>query len=144
MIQTTEITSGDIASDNPIHQRLLFAYFKARSYVSGQLLDIGCGEGRGIHYLRDEVLSYTGIDKNPEVLEVLKKQYPGNNFLEMNIPPFEGFAGEKFDTVVSFQVIEHIDNDDLFIEEIHRVLSKNGLAILSTPNIRMSLTRNPW
>lgn len=144
MIQTTEITSGTIASDNPIHQRLLFAYTEAAPYISGRLLDIGCGEGRGLEYLRDGAASYTGIDKIPEVLAALRDKYPGDNFLQMNIPPFQGLPDRSFDTAVSFQVIEHIEDDKRFVEEIHRVLDDEGTAILSTPNIKMSLTRNPW
>lgn len=144
MIQTTEITSSAIASDNPIHQRLLFAYAEAAKHVGGDLLDIGCGEGRGLTYLRDRVNSYTGIDKIAEVLNALKQDYPNDRFLQMNIPPFKGLEDNTFDTAVSFQVIEHIEEDEQYIKEIHRVLKPGGTAILSTPNIKMSLTRNPW
>jgi len=144
MIKTTEIASAEIVSDNPIHQRLLFAYEKASGYVSGRLLDIGCGEGRGLKYLRKNVTSYTGIDKIEEVLAALKDKYPQETFLHMNIPPFKGLESESFDSAVSFQVIEHIENDKLYVKEIARVLKPGGTAILSTPNIKMSLTRNPW
>jgi SAM-dependent methyltransferase len=41
-------------------------------------------------------------------------------------------------------VIEHIEDDFLFLREIHRVLKPGGTAILTTPNKKMSLTRNPW
>ena len=51
---------------------------------------------------------------------------------------------ESFDTLISFQVIEHIKNDKLFIKEIHRILKPGGKALISTPNINMTLTRNPW
>lgn len=144
MIHTTEITSSAIASDNPIHQRLLFAYASAEEYVRGDLLDIGCGEGRGLHYLRENASSYTGIDKNPEVLAALRQANPDDTFLEMNIPPFSGLEDNSFDTAVSFQVIEHIKDDDMFVKEIFRVLRPGGMAVISTPNIKMSLTRNPW
>ena len=45
---TTEIASDKILSDNPIHQRLLQAYYLAKPYVKGDLLELGCGEGRGV------------------------------------------------------------------------------------------------
>ncbi|MFN7012758.1 MAG: class I SAM-dependent methyltransferase, partial [Bacteroidia bacterium] len=49
-----------------------------------------------------------------------------------------------FDKAISFQVIEHIEDDLLFLAEIQRVLKPGGQLILTTPNIKMSLTRNPW
>ncbi|RYG73772.1 methyltransferase domain-containing protein, partial [bacterium] len=55
-----------------------------------------------------------------------------------------GFRDDLFDTVTAFQVIEHIDDDELFMKEIYRVLKPGGKAILTTPNIKYSLTRNPW
>ena len=141
---TTEITSDKLASDNPIHQRLLKAYLLAKDYVKGDLLELGCGEGRGIHELKELVDSYTAIDKIGEILNKLGEKYPDVNFIQSNIPPFHGIESEKYDTVVSFQVIEHIKKDRLFLEEIYRVLKPGGMALITTPNRKMSLTRNPW
>ena len=62
----------------------------------------------------------------------------------MNIPPLNGLDDNSFDSIVSFQVIEHIQDDMLFLKEIHRVLKPGGIALLTTPNRRMSLSRNPW
>jgi hypothetical protein len=45
---TTEIASDKLVSDNPIHQRLLKAYIAAKPWISGKLLEVGCGEGRGV------------------------------------------------------------------------------------------------
>ena len=54
------------------------------------------------------------------------------------------FRSNSFDFVITFQVIEHIINDEDFVREIHRVLKKGGKLILTTPNKKMSITRNPW
>ena len=141
---TTEITSDKLASDNPIHQRLLKAYILAKDYVKGDLLELGCGEGRGIHELSPLVNSYTAVDKIGEVVDRLEKQYPDINFIHTNIPPFQDLKDNSFDWVVSFQVIEHIREDRYFLEEIYRVLKPGGQCIITTPNKKMSLTRNPW
>lgn len=143
-IYTTEITSDSIASDNPIHQRLLKAYFAAIPYVSGELLEIGCGEGRGVQQLAPLAKSYTAIDKIGKVINELKSRYPDYRFLQASIPPIRELTDGVYDTVVSFQVIEHIKNDRLYLEEIYRLLKKGGRALITTPNIKMSLTRNPW
>ena len=41
-------------------------------------------------------------------------------------------------------VIGHIKKDHLFIQEVKRILKPGGKLIIATPNILMSLTRNPW
>lgn len=141
---TTEITSESIPSDNPIHQRLLKAYVLAADHVYGDLLEVGCGEGRGIDLILPKAKSYTALDKIEPIIASLKKKYPSGKFISGNIPPFSQLQDNSFDRVFSFQVIEHIDNDRLFLKEIHRVLKPGGEAFLTTPNRPKSLSRNPW
>lgn len=141
---TTEIASDKIVSDNPIHQRLLQAYYEAKPYVKGKVLEPGCGEGRGIAVLSPLAESYLALDKIEEVVDKLKPQFPEVEFRAAVFPPFDDIEDNSFDTVITFQVIEHIQDDILFLEEIHRVLKPGGTAVITTPNIKMSLSRNPW
>jgi SAM-dependent methyltransferase len=143
-IYTTEITSEEIASDNPIHQRLFKAYVVAKDYIRGQVLEVGCGEGRGIDTLLPLAESFTAVDKIEPVIAGLQQRFPTGKFMAMNIPPLSGLADNTYDSIVSFQVIEHIQEDALFLKEIHRVLKPGGIALLTTPNRSMSLSRNPW
>ncbi len=143
-IYTTEITSENIPSDNPLHQRLFKAYVIAQDYVHGNVLEVGCGEGRGIEMLLNKSARFTAVDKIEEALQVLRKKFPTAKFLSMNIPPFAELEDSEYDCVVSFQVIEHIENDVLYLKEIHRVLKPGGIALLTTPNRKLSLSRNPW
>lgn len=140
---TTEITSDRIASDNPLHQRLLKAYHVAVPFISGDLLELGCGEGRGVDLLAPKASSYLALDKIPEVINRLSEKYPHHAFRQSVFPPVE-HPSASFDTIVSFQVIEHIKKDELFLAEIARLLKPGGKALISTPNRRMSLSRNPW
>jgi ubiquinone/menaquinone biosynthesis C-methylase UbiE len=142
-VYTTEIASEIITSDNPIHQRLLKAYVLAAEKVHGNLLEVGCGEGRGVTWLMPHVEKFSAIDKITEVVEGLKKKFPQGNFISGNIPPLP-YDDNTFDCVVSFQVIEHIANDNLYLKEISRVLKPDGIALITTPNRPMSLSRNPW
>ena len=72
------------------------------------------------------------------------KDAPKIEFLNINVPPLSGLKDDSFDFVVSFQVIEHIKKDKDLVEEVCRILKPGGEFIVSTPNIKMSLTRNPW
>ena len=141
---TTEITSDQLPSDNPLHQRLLKPYVVVESLVQGDVLEVGCGEGRGVELLMKKSGHYTAIDKIETVVEKLRQKYPNGKFLSGNIPPFDQLKDDSFDFVISFQVIEHIRDDRFFLKEIHRVLKPGGKAYLTTPNRLMSLSRNPW
>jgi len=143
-IFTTEITSDKIPSDNPLHHRLLSAYVFAEDYIKGDVMELGCGEGRGINNILKNSRSYTAVDKIDEAIKILSGKYPKEKFVSTSFPPLDTFKTNSFDCVVSFQVIEHIEDDDLFIGEIYRILRPGGIALITTPNIKMTLTRNPW
>jgi 2-polyprenyl-3-methyl-5-hydroxy-6-metoxy-1,4-benzoquinol methylase len=143
-VYTTEVTSGTLPSDNPIHQRLLQAYFLSLPYVKGKVLEVGCGEGRGFDALLTQATHLTAVDRMKPVLIELRKSYPQVDLRSMKFPPLAGLPDNAFDTVVSLQVIEHIRDDNSFLREINRVLKPGGIAVLTTPNRFMSLSRNPW
>ncbi|MEA5139297.1 class I SAM-dependent methyltransferase [Arcicella rigui] len=144
MYKTTEIASSEIISDNPVHQRLLFPYIEAAKFISGNLLEIGCGTGRGVAVLAQSVSNYTGVDKNEPLMLKLTAEYPEFKFIDMFLPPLKGLADNSFDYIVTFQVIEHIEDDNEFIKEAHRVLKPGGKLVLTTVNRKFSLSRNPW
>ncbi len=143
-IFTTEITSEQITSDNPIHQRLFKAYVAVQDQIAGDVLEVGCGEGRGVSILLERSKTFTAVDKIKSVVDELQKKYPAGRFMSMNIPPLSGLADNAYDIIISFQVIEHIEDDVLYLKELHRVLRPGGTLYITTPNRSMSLSRNPW
>ena len=144
ILQTAERSSHLDPSENVIYQRHLIAYKEAAKLVSGTVLEVGSGEGYGIIELAPKADHYIAVDKyNTEINDELKKE---NNitFFQAEVPPLKGIGDNSVDFVVTFQVIEHINDDEMFLQEIHRVLKPGGKMILTTPNSMMSLTRNPW
>ncbi|MBK9272416.1 MAG: class I SAM-dependent methyltransferase [Saprospiraceae bacterium] len=142
MSETAERVSGENLMDNYVFQRCMFAYHVAKEYLSGAVLEIGTGSGLGVEWMASHCEQLTTIDKFDCGIDFSK--YPNVNFKQMTIPPLDAFEDNQFDFVVSFQVIEHIENDGLFLKEIVRVLKPGGKALITTPNISQSLTRNPW
>ena len=68
------------------------------------------------------VKSYSAIDKIDHAIDrIASERYPDAN-LGQRIASSLPYADGPFDSVVSFQVIEHIQDDHLFLKEIHRVL----------------------
>lgn len=143
-VYTSEIASSELVSDNPVHQRLFFGYVAAEKYAQGNLLEVGCGTGRGLEILVNASENYTGIDKNEGLIKEHTQTYPQSKFYYQSVPPFSNIPDDSMDTLITFHVIEHIKNDDAFVKEIKRVLKPGGTAIVTTPNVAMRLARNPW
>ncbi len=143
-VQTAERVSFTKASDNVIYQRHLIAYEEAKKYVKGKTLEIGCGEGYGIEILSPLAEKYVAVDKYLADFTTTFSEKNNIEFHQITVPPLSIFEDNTFDTVVTFQVIEHIENDVAFVSEIFRVLKPGGTALITTPNKAMSLTRNPW
>ena len=144
ILQTAERSSHLDPSENVIFQRHLIAYKEAASLVSGTILEIGSGEGYGVTELAPKSKKYIAVDKYDSPISDKVKADNNIEFKQMNVPPLRGIEDNSIDFVVTFQVIEHIQNDEKFIKEIYRVLKPGGKMILTTPNLLMSLSRNPW
>ena len=144
ILQTAERSSHLDPSENVIFQRHMIAYMETAKMISGTVLEIGCGEGYGLVELAPKSEKYLAIDKYPTPINEELKKKNNITFQQMDVPPLTGIQDDSIDFVVTFQVIEHINNDELFVSEIYRVLKPGGKLILTTPNKLMSLTRNPW
>ena len=142
-VYTTEITSDLISSDNPLHQRLLKSLLVAAPFISGRHSRTWLWSRTWSGDYFGKYFSFHAIDKIPDVINKLRDKFPEVAFTEMVFPPVD-LPDETFDTILSFQVIEHIKDDHLFLREIARILKPGGKAIISTPNHKMTLSRNPW
>jgi SAM-dependent methyltransferase len=102
------------------------------------VLDIGCGYGWVEHnFLERGVTKIVGVEASDRDLETIRKNI-SNNRLELKVAsasclPFEN---NSFDTVVSWEVIEHIPRgeEELMFSEVIRVLKPGGVFYLSTPH----------
>lgn len=113
------------------------AYKLARDYVfEKEVLDIGCGEGYGSHYLSGYAKRVTGIDYNPDVIAYAKKKYIKNNldFFVFDVKELDSLE-KKFDVICCFQNIEHITDDRELVLSVSRLLKENGVFICSTCNM---------
>ena len=130
-----------------IYLRHLFAYEFAKDKISKNsfALEIGCGEGYGTNLLSQNVEKIIGLDVDKNIIVHALEKYGSENSV------FRVYNGAKipyedntFDAVISFQVIEHIQDDINCVSEIHRVLKTNGIFILTTPNRTYRLGQKPW
>ncbi len=130
-------------------KRLLAPYKAVLPLVSGKrVLDLGCGRGRGSSVLADYAEKVVAIDISADTISENKRRYVNKGnlvFKEMNAEKLE-LEDNNFDVVISFEVIEHVDNPDIFLREIKRVLKSSGFAFLTTPNrkVRLLPLQKPW
>jgi len=100
------------------------------------VLDLGCGFGYGCDYLADRVSrKVLGVDSDPVAIKYASKHYRRNNlnFRLMDAAILESYP-TGFDAVVSFEVIEHLENAPRYLEGIGRALNPGGFLYISTPN----------
>lgn len=95
-----------------------------------KILDVACGVSTLGKIFSDNIY---GFDLNPVAVKASKK-----NGIQAKIGDAEkkwGYPDTYFDIVIASHIIEHVVNPDHLILEAKRVLKKNGLLIVATPNL---------
>ncbi|HLY08064.1 MAG TPA: class I SAM-dependent methyltransferase [Planctomycetota bacterium] len=109
-------------------------YRFARERIRGRVLDVACGTGYGT-----SMLGALGADRSLEALRYARRYPAAYLAADAARLPF----GRVFDSVVSFETIEHLPDPGGFVAECARVLKPGGLFLVSTPNRELWSPRSP-
>ena len=107
------------------------------NYLEGlRVLDIGCGGGLMSEPISRLGAKVTGIDASEKNINIAKlhSKKSGLNINYINTPPENLEADEKFDIILNLEIVEHVDNVNLYINSCYRLLKKNGLMFTATIN----------
>jgi ubiquinone/menaquinone biosynthesis C-methylase UbiE len=119
-------------------------YLYASRFAFGKALDLGCGVGYGSYILAnsEKVSKVTAIDISPSALKYAKKYYHHQKieYIQRNVDNLP-FDDDFFDTIIAFEIIEHVKNYEKVIKEIYRVLKNGSYLFISSPNPRDILNR---
>lgn len=125
-------------------------YQFARKYVGAKqrVLDLACGVGYGSCYLADGGMHVVGADIDVAAVRYAKDHYSGPEnlaFIQTDAM-CTALADSYFHVVCSFETIEHVQDVNLYLSEVKRVLMPDGVFIVSTPQVRHSDSRpnNPF
>jgi 2-polyprenyl-3-methyl-5-hydroxy-6-metoxy-1,4-benzoquinol methylase len=133
--------------NNVTHQRCMYAYEFARQYIQGKsVLDIGCGNGYGTALMAQEAREITGLDYDKATVEANRGQYrnlTNVSFVQAKVPPLL-LETDSVEVITAFQFIEHLTLRQEFLKEAFRVLKPKGVLLLTTPNVKRTLARNPF
>jgi len=99
------------------------------------LLDIGCGGGLLSEPMCRLGATVTGIDASAKNIEIAKIHAKKNN-LNINYvcTSPEKIQKEKFDVILNMEIVEHVENVDLFLNSSSSLLKKDGLMFVATIN----------
>lgn len=132
------------------------AYFKKRDYLDLHLaesikilmiakgfkkvLDVGCGTGRLVEFLNENGFEAKGCDNAEEALKFAQNKGRGQTVVNASATELP-FKNKSFDLVTALSLIEHLDQGEVkkFLNEAFRVLGKDGLIFIITPNFHSPL-----
>ena len=133
---------------NDFEKAMFYKHLKPYEYLRDKLakqtvLEIGCGAGYGSYMLGEVAERIVTIDRDKESLDNARKNFGRENIEYLHADFFDNLPLEEnsFDTVISFQVFEHISPKDtrLFLDKISRLLKPGGIFYMTTPNREIRL-----
>jgi len=93
-----------------------------QKHISGKTLDFGAGSAKYRSIIKQRATEYLAFD-----------MVPGKNIDVVGDALNAPFEAETFNTIVSTQVLEHVEKPWLMVKEIRRLLKENGICILTAP-----------
>lgn len=137
--------------DHVIYSLHTATYDFALPYAADKdVLDFGCGTGYGSAALAEVARSVVAVDVADDAVRYATAHFTGERLSYQRIEPIQRtplpFAEDSFDLVVSFQVIEHIDDVAAYLGEVRRVLRPGGTFLCVTPDRthRLFPRQRPW
>lgn len=108
------------------------------SFQNKTVLDFGCGNGAQTVQFAEAGCRIVAVDIDVEDLNTLRRHVHEEEIRTIQPLRYDGarlpLAEASMDLVLSFEVLEHVPNEDAALREILRVLKPGGELILSVPN----------
>jgi len=122
-----------LTGDSP-YQRWLLE--EVRGGIGERVLDVGTGIGGWLPHLADRELVVC-MDISGDCIRHAERYHPAGNavFVEMDICDDEvlDLVGHRFDTVLCINTLEHIEDDERAISNMHALLSDGGRLMVVVP-----------
>ena len=128
-MENRRVKRPNLFSKNWVVDRLMWkSMTRVANKAKGILLDVGCGEIPYFEIFESRVQRYVGLERD----RIRYRDRPMDLCGDAIALPF---GPETFDTVICNQVLEHLSEPNLAMEEIARVLVPGGYLILTAPHI---------
>ena len=113
--------------------KIILNFLRTRK-LGGSILDIGCGFGWMLSTLDKKKWETHGVDLNKDCQKIAEK----NMFKFYNQLPKNK---KKFDVISMIHVIEHLKNPLAYLDKVKKLLKKNGILIIETPDFDSAMAR---
>lgn len=111
--------------------KMINNFLKNYNLNGKRILDIGCEYGSSLVGITKNNNCF-GVDSNKNALKIAKRR--GIKTIYRNLNEGLPFKNSFFDVVIITSVLEHLSNPIKMIEEIKRVIKKDGSLVISLPN----------
>jgi 2-polyprenyl-3-methyl-5-hydroxy-6-metoxy-1,4-benzoquinol methylase len=113
------------------------------------ILDVGCRDGTISKLMTDAGNNVEAVEISD--YSIIKARGKGIKVYDIDLnTSWAGRIGKKYDLVFAGEIIEHLFETDMFLQNINKVLKKGGILVISTPNtaslgrrILLLLGKNP-
>lgn len=102
-----------------------------------RVLDVGCFNGFYVRHLRELGLNAFGVDFNASAVAYGQRVYGLGGVISTRELQDLLAAGESFDVVTMFEVVEHLEDFSAVIAEVCELLRPGGILVVSVPNSHM-------
>ncbi|MFA5770619.1 MAG: class I SAM-dependent methyltransferase [Patescibacteria group bacterium] len=96
------------------------------------ILDVGCGWGNFLQIVKNNHLPYLGIDLSPRAVEICQEKKLSCQ--KADLINLSKIKNQKYLIITFFQVIEHLKNPLEYLKAAKKLLKKNGVLLITTPN----------
>ena len=115
-----------------------------RGLTGSRFIDVGCNVGFAVEAARQSGFQAKGIDIDEVAIDEARTLFPGCRFEHTSVETLAS-SGQRYDVVYCSEVIEHLPNLAIFLEAIRRLISDDGLAFITTPDLgHRSIRRDPY
>ncbi len=113
-----------------IHQAFWPYFVKSTGGKKIKVLDCGAGHGAFTKELYENGYDVSACDLFPEIFYYDKLECKKAD-VTVSLP----FEDDQFDAIVAMEIMEHIQDHEVFFAESNRILKKDGAVYISTPNV---------